>query len=147
MSWQEGAGFRVVGTIKRIFVSPTGKFAEIKLSVNVQPHPPEIVLKSFDRALIGDMKRDLRLGQRVQFTGKIENEKLQDRQRNDVKVDGYDVWLHAMRPTKYEIEGSSRVPAPKSEGKPAEREPGGDDDDPMGGGGDPMGGGSDPFGG
>jgi len=148
-SWQEGAGFRIVGTIKRLFISPTGKFAAVRLKVNSPPHPPELDMKCFDRILIGDMQRDLRVGQRVQFTGKIESEKLQDKSRNDVKVDGYEVWIPALRPAKFEVEGSSRKPAEKPTEPAAgttddpfkrERTPGDDDGDPMGGGSDPFGG-------
>lgn len=147
MSWQEGAGFRIIGTIKRLFIADSGKFAKITLTVNAHPHPPELDLKSLDKILIGDMKRDLRQGQRVEFKGNIESEKVTDKARTEVKVDGYTLWIPALRPKSYAVEGSSRVPQSSGKNeKPTDREPGGDDGDPMGGA-DPMGGGSDPFGG
>lgn len=145
MSWSEGTGFRVIGTVIRTFVSKSGKFGKLTLKVNEPPHPPQLDFKTQDAIVIGDL-RQLRQGQRIQVTGKIQNEKVADRNFDAIKVDGYEVWVPVLRPTKFEVEGSSRAPAPRGESKPADREPGGDDGDPLGGGGDPMGGGYDPFG-
>ena len=148
MGWEEGAGFRIIGTIKKIFINDRGNFAAVKVKV-AAVHSPEFDLKVFDKILIGDIKRDLRQGQRVQFTGGIENEKATERNGDEIKNEaGYTIWMPALRLKKYEVEGSSRAPQSKSENRKSEREPGADDGDPMGGaGGDPMGGGRDPFGG
>lgn len=145
MSWQEGTGFRVIGTVVRTFVSKSGKFGKLTLKVSEPPHPPQLDFKTQDAIVIGDLGQ-LRQGQRIQVTGKIQNEKVCDRNFDPIKVDGYEVWVPVLRPAKFEVEGSSRAPAPRGDKKPADREPGVDDGDPMSGA-DPMGGGSDPFGG
>lgn len=148
MSWQEGTGLRVVGTVVRVFVSPAGKFGKLTLKVNEPPHPPQLDFKTMDREVIGEM-RELRAGQRIQVMGKIQSEKVQDKKYDDVKVDGYPVWVPVLRPTKFDVEGSSKRPSEKPK-EPApgatddpfkrERQPGDDDGDPMGGGSDPFGG-------
>lgn len=131
MSWEEGAGFRVVGCVLRTFISQSGKFAKLTVDVAMHPHPAKIEFKSFDLIVI-DHIRQLKKGQRIQVRGKIESEKLTDKSRAAVKVDGYDVWVAALRPSSIEVEGSSRAPAPRAAAPaPAEREPGSDDSDPF----------------
>lgn len=145
MSWQEGTGFRVIGTVVRTFVSQSGKFGKLTLKVSEPPHPPQLDFKTQDQIVIGDL-RQIRQGQRIQVIGKIQSEKVTDKKFDPIKVDGYEVWVPVLRPTKFEFEGSSRPPQSRSETRKSEREPGADDGDPMGGaGGDPMGGGRDPF--
>lgn len=149
MSWSEGTGFRVIGTVVRAFVAPSGKFGKLTLKVNEPPHPPQLEFKTQDRIVAGDIGQ-LRQGMRIQVTGKIQSEKVQEKMGDgyeDIKVNGYPVWVPVLRPVKFEVEGSSRAPAPK-EPKPGasddpfkrsgDREPGGDDGDPMGGGSDPF---------
>lgn len=147
MSWDDGTGFRVAGTVVRTFISQSGKFGRLTLKVNEHPHPPQLDFKTFDRIVIGDL-RDLRAGQRVQVRGKIQSEKVTDKKGDPVKVDGYEVWVPALRPASFEVEGSSKRPAEKpTEPKPGaaddpfKREPGDDQEE------DPMAGGRDPFGG
>jgi hypothetical protein len=133
VGWEEGAGFRIVGCVKRVFVADSGKFAKLTVDVQANAHAKTLELKCFDRSVIGDI-RALRQGQRVQVRGKVESEKVTDRARNEVKVDGYALWIPALRPTSVEVEGSSRAPAPRKDlaaaaptPSPA-RESGGDDD-------------------
>jgi hypothetical protein len=146
VSWSDGTGFRVIGTVLRTFVSRSGKFGKLTLRVNEAPHPPKLDFKTTDAIVIGDIGQ-LQKGQRIQVTGKIQSEKVTDRKFDPIKVDGYEVWVPVLRPSKFEFEGSSRPPARREQKKAPEREPGGDDVDPMGGSRDPMGGGDDPMGG
>jgi hypothetical protein len=149
MSWEEGTGFRIIGTVVRTFVSQSGKFGKLTLKVSEAPHPPTLEFKTQDRIVIGELKQ-LRQGQRVQVKGKIQNEKVCDKRFDPIKVDGYEVWVPVLRPHSFEVEGSSRTPADRPNAQPASN---GAATDPLAGvadpfgGGDPMGGGSDPFGG
>lgn len=148
MSWQEGTGFRIIGTVVRTFVSKSGKFGKLTLKVNEAPHPPTLEFKSQDQIVIGDLGQ-LRAGQRVQVRGKIQSEKVTDKKFDPIKVDGYEVWVPVLRPASFEVEGSSRLPAPREEKAPdtgPAADPLGGGDNPLGGS-DPMGGGDNPFGG
>jgi len=106
---QQGAGFRICGSVVRRFVVPSGKVAFLTLDVFADGHGKKIELRGFK-----DMVEEigvLQPGALVEVTGAVEMEKLTDRNRNPVLVDGREKWVHAMTVRAIKHEASSRPPA------------------------------------
>lgn len=146
--WEEGSGFRVVGFVVRKYVADSGKFARVTVDVNQSPHPAKLDFRTFDPTMVADVGA-LKAGQKVQVRGRIESEKLKDKNKVEIMKDGYVYWATVLTLTSVEVEGSSRSPAAPA---PA-AEPGAAAPDPFAapaglpGGGDPFaGGGDNPFG-
>lgn len=138
MGWEEGTGFRVVGCVSRVFIADSGKFAKVSVDVRQSPHAAKVEFKIFDRSVIGEIwQLRIQKGTLVQVRGKIESEKLTDKSRAPIKVDGYEVWMPALRPSSIEIEGEVRASEPVQPEKKIEREPDlGDASDPFADSGD-----------
>lgn len=148
--WQEGSGFRIVGFVTKKFAAQSGKFGRVTVDVNQSPHPAKMEIRTFDPALVADIGK-LQAGQKVQIRGRIENEKLKTRDKEEVKVNGFAYWATILTMTEMEIEGSGRKSEPsRPDGQspsPAARNPFGGDapsvptSDPFGSGGkNPFGG-------
>ena len=117
-SFEEGAGFRVCGTVVRNWISPTGKFAALTLDVNRSPRGAKIEMRAFHRGSIDDI-RILQPGQRVKCTGQIDWEPIKNKAREEIKIDGYQKWVAVLSILSVEVEGSSRLAAPTSGEKTA----------------------------
>jgi len=108
MDSQNGAIFKVVGFVKRKFVSPAGKFAKVTLDVpRASGGETHVDVRSFGKdGLIGAIGK-LEMGQRVQFTGTIEKQVLTSRDKKEVVVDGYKAWVEVLTATKMEAEAKN----------------------------------------
>jgi len=121
---ETGAGFRIVGAVVRKYVGPTGKFASLVLSTPGRSGgEAKHDLVAFDAEVI-DQIHQLPLAAAVQVTGNIDNTKLVDKQRNDIKVDGFVKWIPRLVIKKVTTVG----PPPKNMTAPAES---GDPDDSL----------------
>lgn len=109
-SFIHGAGFRIVGAVVRKFVAQSGKFAAVTIDVNVPPRSRKIECRAFDAEMIDEIGQ-LGAGQTIEITGQIDMEKLTDKKREPVKVDGYEKWSPALTVKAIKIEGSSVKPA------------------------------------
>lgn len=110
MSWERGAGFRVVGAVVRApFVRD--KFARVTLGVPGRSGETKIDVVSFDASVIGDIAA-LGVGQTVQVNGSVEMEAVKDKTKEKVLVDGYPKWVPLLVAKKVDVEGSSIKPAP-----------------------------------
>ena len=86
-----GTGFRVVGIVERVFAAQSGKFA--KFTVSTQDGKGK--LQKVDVVAFSEtfgQLANLGQGEEVQITGNIAMEKLTDKARNEIKVDGYARW-------------------------------------------------------
>lgn len=120
MSWEHGAGFRVTGYVIRTWAAPSGKFATLVVEApNGKGGTKKIDLRAFSDAV--DQVKNLGNGQVVQVTGTVDMEKLTDKGRNEIKVDGYSKWTPALTIRNVEVEPSSAKP------KPTATAPAGDD--------------------
>jgi hypothetical protein len=118
MSFDRGAGFRICGHVVRKYVSPTGKFASLVIATpNQRGGETKHDVRAFDLPVVEQI-HELGVGQIVQVTGGIDNEKLTNKAKEEVKVDGFNVWLTKLTIRAITVEGSSKAPAP---GKPAEK--------------------------
>src|SRR6266480_7277097 len=86
-----GAGFRICGVVERVFAAQSGKFAKVTVSCpGDKGKAQKIDIVAFADAF--NLLKSLGQGEEVQITGSIAMEKLTDRQRNDVRIDGYVKW-------------------------------------------------------
>lgn len=114
MAFEQGAGFRICGAVVRRFVAQSGKAAFVTIDVPGERGSKKIELRSFDRSIVADIG-SLGAGQIVECTGTVDVEKLTNKQRDEVKVDGYAKWMPALTIRVLRIEGSSRAPSPASQ--------------------------------
>lgn len=108
--WQEGSGFRIVGFVVRKFTASSGKFGRLTVDVNQSPHPAKLDLRTFDPSLVADVGQ-LQAGQKVQIRGRIEVEKLKNKAKEEIKIDGYAHWSTVLTLTALEVEGNGRAAA------------------------------------
>lgn len=123
----QGAGFRIVGSVVRKFVAPSGKVAFLTLDVTADGRSKKIDLRGF-----GDTVEEigcLNQGALIEVTGTIDNEKLTAKDRSDVMVDGRAKWVPALTVRAVKAEASSKPAAKSPPKKPAH--PAGDDDLPF----------------
>jgi|SRR6185312_1140515 len=86
-----GTEFRVVGIVERVFAAQSGKFAKVTVSTqDGKGKLQKVDVVAFSEAF-GQLA-NLGQGEEVQITGNVAMEKLTDKQRNEIKVDGYAKW-------------------------------------------------------
>lgn len=81
--------FQEKGTVVRMFVAKSGKFARLTLDIPNDRGSIKIPFVTFD--CTSDFA-PLRKGDEVELSGRIGIEKLTDKNRRDVQVDGYTHW-------------------------------------------------------
>lgn len=114
MSWEHGAGFRITGYVVRVFKAPSGKFASLTIECpNGRGGTKKIDLRAFSDAI--DQVEHVGQGQVVQVTGTVDMEKLTSKDKNPVKVDGYEKWFPALTIRRLEVEPSSAKPKPAAQ--------------------------------
>jgi hypothetical protein len=121
MTFEHGAGFRICGAVVRRFVAPSGKVAFLTLGVPGPRGEVKHELRTFKEDLIVEVG-SLGVGQIVQVTGSIDNERLTDKSRKEVTVDGRAAWVTKLTIKAIAVEGVSKASAPKQ----PERVPGAD---------------------
>lgn len=117
MRFQQGAGFRICGSVVRLWSNDAGTFATMTLDVMVDGRARKIDLRAF-REQVEDLKR-LRPGAVVEVTGQIEMEKLAAKDKTPIKVNGYEKWFPALtvKTVKTEASSTAHVSGPaKSDG-------------------------------
>lgn len=122
MGFEQGAGFRICGAVVRRFVAQSGKAAFLTLDVVGDRGSKKIELRAFDRSMVADIG-ELGAGQIVECTGSVDVEKLTNKKRDEIKIDGYAKWVPALTIRVLRIEGSSRAPAPSNGEQPPASEP------------------------
>lgn len=115
--FQHGAGFRLCGAIVRRHVIP-GKVAFMTIEVHGHPKSRKHDLKAFAAEVLDEIA-ELGAGQTVEVTGAIDAEKVTDKKRNAIMVDGREKWVPSLVIKKITVEGSSRRPAPDAAAPPA----------------------------
>ncbi len=86
-----GTGFRIAGIVDRVFAAQSGKFARVSVSApDGKGKLQKIDVVAFSETF--QLLANLGQGEEVTITGNIAMEKLTDKARNDVKVDGYAKW-------------------------------------------------------
>ncbi|HVQ52903.1 MAG TPA: hypothetical protein VMS92_22940 [Mycobacterium sp.] len=106
MNWERGAGFRIVGAVDRKFVPLSGKCAFLTLAVPGQRGEVKHECKTFDLLVIEEI-RALGQGQVVQAIGTPEREKLTNKAKQPVMVDGREVWVPMFKINALTVEGGS----------------------------------------
>ena len=117
MSFTQGAGFRICGSVVRKWTSPTGKFGTLVLDVFVDGKASKIDLVTFD--CVNDFS-DLAQGALVEVTGRVGMQKLSAKDKTPVKIDGYEKWVPQLIVKVVKMEASSKpassVPAANPDG-------------------------------
>jgi hypothetical protein len=131
VSFTQGAGFRICGSVVRRFVVQSGKVAFLTLDVFADGHGKKIDLRGFKEMVeeIGTLQP----GALIEVTGAVEMEKVTAKDRSPVMVDGREKWVPCLTVRAIKTEGSSRASnggarAPASSTPPANPE--GDQNDP-----------------
>lgn len=129
MKFEQGAGFRVCGSVVRRWTNQAGTYATLTLDVFVvDAERGRSATKKLDfRAFRGVVTEIAVLtpGSMVEVTGSIDTEKLTNKAKEDIIVDGYPVWVTKLTVRAVKAESSSRAPvgsaAPPTSGTTAER--------------------------
>lgn len=86
-----GTGFRIAGIVDRVFAAQSGKFAKVTVSApDGKGKLQKIDVVAFSESF--QQLANLGQGEEVTITGNIAMEKLTDKGRNEIKVDGYAKW-------------------------------------------------------
>lgn len=111
MSWERGAGFRIIGALVRApFVAQSGKFAKLTLGVPNTRGESKIDVRAFNADVIEEI-RGLGIGQTVQVTGTVDTEAVKDKKGEKVLIDGYAYWVSVLTAKAVTVEGASTRPA------------------------------------
>jgi hypothetical protein len=122
VSFKPGCGFRLVGHVVRRWINPARSFATLVLAVPGEKGERKHDLRAFGEMV--DLVEPLGVGMTVEALGTIDVEALKNRAREDVKVDGYAVWVEKLTIRTLNVEGSS-VAAPAKHTTAAAPVPGG----------------------
>jgi len=122
-SWQHGTGFRMCGpVVRKPYVNQARTFASLVIGTPGKKGEVKHELRAFDADVIDEIA-GLGIGQIVKVTGALDREALTDKARNDVKADGYTVFVEKLTIRTLEVEGSSRRPGPSPAPGAAESPP------------------------
>jgi len=113
----EGAGFRIVGFVKRKFLSPGGKFASLTIDVPGEKGQKILDVRTFDAECIGDIGRLLD-GARVTVLGRVDSELVKNKAREAIMIDGYNKWVAVLTATSVKVDASSKKPDAKTASHP-----------------------------
>lgn len=88
---KHGAGFRIVGIVEKVFLAASGKFAKLTISCpGNQDRMQKVDVVAFSDKF--DLVKNIGQGEEIRVTGAIAMEKLTNKAREEVKVDGYAKW-------------------------------------------------------
>lgn len=110
-NFQHGAGFRIAGSLVRKWVAQSFKVARVTVAVDHEKGTKKIDLVSFAPDVIEEIAA-LRDGALFEVTGRVDMEKLKDKQGNEVKIDGYAKWVPSLSVQVIKVQGASKAPAP-----------------------------------
>lgn len=108
MSFAQGAGFRICGSVVRRWTASSGKFGTLVLDVFVDGKASKIDLVTFD--CVNDFST-LAQGALVEVTGRVGMQKLSAKDKTPIKIDGYEKWVPQLIVKVVKVEASSRPPA------------------------------------
>lgn len=101
MSFEQGAGFRISGEVKRKYVNPQGTFAVLTVEVQADGRKKILEMRAFKDA-IGAFS-DITQGALVTVTGSVDSEKLTSKDKQPVQIDGRDKWISVLTARKIVI--------------------------------------------
>lgn len=111
---EDKARWTVTGAMSWKWVAPSKKFARCKVESNVMGR------RNFHEVMaFGDMVNEIDIsgiGEVVTVVGDLQTEKLTDKQKNPIRVDGYEVRLTMLKATSFTRYGETREvegPRPK----------------------------------
>lgn len=113
MAFEQGSGFRICGSVVRKWVASTNTVARLVLDVFVDGKSKKLDMIAFKDPVID--VAGLEAGQIVEVTGRIDTEKLTDKKREAVKVDGYEKWVPMLVIRSVKVAPSSKKSTPKDE--------------------------------
>ncbi len=116
MSATRGHGFRAVGFVDRVFIPPSGKVAFLTVAVPGRQKEQKIELRTFDKEDMIPRVRALGVGETVIVTAGIDSNKLINKAKQEVEVDGRAVWCMTLVIRTLEVEGAEKkADAPKGQ--------------------------------
>ncbi len=110
MSFQHGAGFRVVGAVVRKYANNRGTFAGLTLDVVGAPRSKKIDLRAFDEDIVHQIA-ELGDGQTIEVTGSVDMESVKSKDKKEILVDGRAKWVTVLTVKAIKVEGSSVQPS------------------------------------
>jgi len=130
MSFAQGAGFRVCGSVVRRWTNPAGTFATLTLDVFADGRGKKLDFRAF-KEVVNEIGC-LTVGAIVEVTGTPDVEKLTAKDKTPVTVDGREVWVTKLTVRAVKTEASSRAPAARNGSSSAvpPPNPDGDQNDP-----------------
>lgn len=85
------AKFKITGAVLDKFISPSGKFARLKVETSINGKRAKHTIKVFDHDCVRVVDT-CGNGEMITVEGSVGQEVLKDRAGQEVKVDGYSVW-------------------------------------------------------
>ncbi len=105
--FERGHGVRVCGFVERAFVPPSGKCAFLTVAVPGRPKEQKIEMRTFDKEDLIPRIKALGVGQIVTVTAGIESNKLTNKARQEVQVDGRTAWVMVLTIRTLAVEGEA----------------------------------------
>lgn len=122
--WERGHGFRAVGFVERAFVPPSGKCAFLTVAVPGRKSEQKIEMRTFDSETIAQVK-SLGVGETVMVTAGVESNKLTNKAKQEVQVDGRTAWVMVLVIRTLRVQGAKPQTTAKPSDLPVDRVPGG----------------------
>lgn len=113
---EEGGGFRICGVVKRKFTASSGTFGTLDLEyMSRDNRKTRNRLKTFADTVVNELAQ-LSEGDKVIVTGEVSQEKVTNKAKEAVKVDGYDLYVPLLRLRTIKVDPSSQgTKEPESE--------------------------------
>jgi hypothetical protein len=117
---KDQARFKIVGAVSKHWINAKGNFGTC--DIEVQDGKYKSIFrrcKAFSDVI--DAFREIGIGEVIEVVGNLGNEKLTNKAREDVKVDGFNVWVNVLTITSIKRDGEVvRPTGPKKTAAPVE---------------------------
>ena len=89
------AEFTITGAVARKFVAGSGKFGKLVMETSIGGRRAKHDIKFFDQGVIQQIDL-LGVGEFITVTGKVGSECVKDKSGQEVKADGYSIWVASL---------------------------------------------------
>jgi len=108
---KEHGRFSIAGSVTRKWANDKGTFARLGLSVSDGQRKRNVDVKAFAARVVASIAR-LSDGDMVTVAGDVQSEKLTDKTKQEVQVDGRPVWMPSLVATEIKLEAQQQQQPP-----------------------------------
>jgi len=114
---KEHGRFSITGAVTRKYANDKGTFARLGLSVSDGQRKRNVDVKAFAVRVVASIAR-LSDGDIVSVAGDVKSEKLTDKTKQEVQVDGRAVWVPSLVATEIKLEAQQQQQPPPADDFP-----------------------------